>query len=720
MKHSLAAAFFAMILLFAGPGRAANISATVDGMAVDCGAMGTFTINYPTFFGAKGWEESHKVIDRQTAGATATVKYEGGATVQIEAAPDGKITYSFANVPDDVKGWKLRMMVGFDFAQGGTWQIGKGPVTSFPVQQPPDPHLYQGNATTMLLMNPQGQSLSLNIPDFSYQELNDNRAWHWAIFAWSSTTPYNRDIKTYTVTVTADTADKKGPSVDAFGQTKAKDWPGKVHSPDDLANDVKEEQAYYAGLAKDEPPHDKYGGLAGTKEKYGLAATGFFHVQEWKTGKSILVDPDGNAFFQLGICGFSPGDDFTLVGGRKSTYEWLPAEDDPQFKTAWLPNVGGGVFSFYLANVIRKYGKPYDLENFQGRMIPRVKAFGFNSIGAFSPYTKAARAVNFPYVTHLPLDEWTGHIPRLPGITETWDPFDENNQKRVEQNFAGVIVQQKDDPLLIGYFLANEPIYEDIPKMVPSYKASEHACKQALVNLLVAKYRRIESFNKAWDASARSFDELRETPLEVKTLMATADMHDFTGEFFDTYYGLVSAAFHKYDPHHLLLGNRFQPGTINNEQLCRIAGKYLDVMSFNYYTDGVDTNLLNRIHYWTGRPMLMSEFYWASPKESGLIGGGQDLTQRERGLAYRNYVEQTASLGYVVGIEWFILLDQATTGRWFQKYNGERANTGLFSVADRPWKPTVEEMKKTNDTIYGIWLGGKKPYLFDNPKFNPH
>jgi len=34
----------------------------------------------------------------------------------------------------------------------------------------------------------------------------------------------------------------------------------------------------------------------------------------------------------------------------------------------------------------------------------------------------------------------------------------------------------------------------------------------------------------------------------------------------------------------MLSARRYQPQTINNEQLCRITGKYCEVMSFNYYT----------------------------------------------------------------------------------------------------------------------------------------
>jgi len=191
-----------------------------------------------------------------------------------------------------------------------------------------------------------------------------------------------------------------------------------------------------------------------------------------------------------------------------------------------------------------------------------------------------------------------------------------------------------------------------------------------------------------------------------------------SGVFLEEYFRLISESFRRHDPHHLLLGCRLQPGTINNEQLCRIAGKYVDVMSFNYYTMGVDKEFLRRIYGWTGgRPMMMSEFYWGASKESGLAGGREVATQKERGLAYRNYVEQCASLGFVVGIEWFTLIDQSVTGRWFQGYDGERANTGVLAVTDRPWQPMLAEMIKTNYGIYEVLLGREKPFVSNDPRF---
>ena len=116
--------------------------------------------------------------------------------------------------------------------------------------------------------------------------------------------------------------------------------------------------------------------------------------------------------------------------------------------------------------------------------------------------------------------------------------------------------------------------------------------------------------------------------------------------------------------------------------------------------------------------MLLSEFTFSSPSDSKLPAGGVEVSsQAERGLAYRNYVEHAAALGYVVGIEWFTLVDQALTGRYFEKYNAEAANTGLIGVSDRPWKPMISHMAETNRTIYDVLLGKRAPFTWNDPRF---
>ena len=184
-------------------------------------------------------------------------------------------------------------------------------------------------------------------------------------------------------------------------------------------------------------------------------------------------------------------------------------------------------------------------------------------------------------------------------------------------------------------------------------------------------------------------------------------MRAFTEIFLDAYYALIEREFRRNDPNHMLIGSRWQPATANDEVLCRVCGKYMDVVSINYYAAGIDSAFVTRIYEWSGRkPQFWSEFYYTSTKESNCGPSGFDLpTQKARGMAYRNYVEGAAALGFVVGIEWFTLIDQAATGRFFEGQNGERANTGLFNVLDRPYKDMLGQMLEAHLDIYPVWFG---------------
>ena len=115
--------------------------------------------------------------------------------------------------------------------------------------------------------------------------------------------------------------------------------------------------------------------------------------------------------------------------------------------------------------------------------------------------------------------------------------------------------------------------------------------------------------------------------------------------------------------------------------------------------------------------MLLSEFGWQSPSDSGLSAIFAVNSQKDRGLAYRNYVEAAATVPYVVGIEYFTLVDEPLTGNWFSKYTGENYNTGFFSVVDRPYRSMIDEAAKTNLDVYAVMFGERPPFKYDNPVF---
>ena len=200
------------------------------------------------------------------------------------------------------------------------------------------------------------------------------------------------------------------------------------------------------------------------------------------------------------------------------------------------------------------------------------------------------RQEKFPYVSSLPLAEWTLG-PDVPGVRGIFDPFDETIVAKMEKLLADALPQLANEPLLIGYFLANEQAFEDLPRAVPKL-AGKHACKRRLVAMLREKYHDVAALNTAWEMDVASFEALADQGLPVATQIAFQDMQAYTELFIETYYQRITESFRKHDPNHMLIGNRWQPGTANNEALCRIAGKYLDVVSVNYYTERVDREFM--------------------------------------------------------------------------------------------------------------------------------
>jgi hypothetical protein len=134
----------------------------------------------------------------------------------------------------------------------------------------------------------------------------------------------------------------------------------------------------------------------------------------------------------------------------------------------------------------------------------------------------------------------------------------------------------------------------------------------------------------------------------------------------------------------------------------------MDVLSINYYCYAFDKDSLVRAHQLSGKPYILSEWCYDT-REQGLMRPLRNVeNQTQRGQAYRNYVEQAASLPFVVGIQWWCMLD----------HQNMNVNTGLVNVADRPYTDFLNEVVKTNNDIYSVVTNSRPPYEFNHPLFN--
>ncbi len=716
-------------------GVVATTTLTASGVLIDCGPMGRFLLSHPWLILES--EARAKPLEATVSGNAASLRYSDGGELRATLT-SGAVRYEFVNRPAGCKGAYCEMRIPLRFAGEGSWAI-DGVGGAFPTEKPPRGVIAMRHGREFSIDDVSGARLSLRFPRTAFLIVQDNREWGWNIFQFSANLA-DASASPWEIGFALDTSNVRATHiVDRFGQM-LRDFPGKVASEDELRADAESEDTYYASLDfagrfgpvrnalrqqadNSNNPLDRFGGVAGLGQDLGLRATGFFHVERRDADgreRWLLVDPDGNPFFHLGVCCLGPGDSFTDVSGRESQFEWLPPHDGP-FAAAWKDKPGdpwnARAASFYVANIVRKFGE-WSSDAHYARLVRRIRTIGFNSIGAFYLNKRAARADFIPYVATVSY----GGVPRLKGVRDVFDPYDPESAECLEKAMAAQVDEARDDPLLIGYFIGNEQGFEDIPRAVPA--ATGTAAKRALVDFLLTRHRTTEAVASAWaltsDAAA-SPETLLSTPLSVSTKAAFADASDFTAELLERYYAMIEETFRRHDPNHLLIGSRWQPGTANNEALCRAAGRHLDIVSVNYYASAIDRAFIRRIHDWTGgKPQFWSEFFYTAARESNCGPLGHDLaTQRERGLAYRNYVETAASLGFVVGIEWFSLIDQAATGRFFEGVNGERHNNGLFNVLDRPYRDLLDGMLAAHLHLYPVWLGGEQPFKFDDPRFNP-
>ncbi len=231
----------------------------------------------------------------------------------------------------------------------------------------------------------------------------------------------------------------------------------------------------------------------------------------------------------------------------------------------------------------------------------------------------------------------------------------------------------KNDPLVLGYFIGNEPPWDG--------RESE------VVDLI------LKGPNSATQNKLKEFLSQGDNSKRRKEFMITA---------FEKYLDILCTTVKKYDSNHLNLGIRF--GGPPSDEMLR-TGKVFDVCSINVY-EYEPTKWVDKVYRLTGRPILIGEFHIGVPANGLGAGLVQAKDQTERGVGYRFYVEQAASLNSFVGVHWFTWRDEPVLGRG----DGENYNIGFVDATDRPYKELVEAAKATNKRLFEIHKGKVLPF----------
>ncbi|WP_158970889.1 beta-galactosidase [Paraglaciecola sp. L3A3] len=538
--------------------------------------------------------------------------------------------------------------------------------------------------------------------------------------------------------------------IDEFGQNAKVDYPGKIHSEEEL----KQVTAAELATLKGESMADR-SKFHGWKDGPKLEATGFFRTEKVE-GKWALVDPEGYLYFSTGIDIMRLSNSSTMTGYgfdekfiAKRTADMTVAEDDQPLNRVndeavpsrhvtnetrasvfnWLPDYNddlgnhfgyrretqsgplkqGETFSFYSANLERRYGETYKesyLDTWRSVNVRRMQDWGFTSLGNWSQEEYYGNN-QIPFVAFADI---IGEFGTLSSGFDFWhgvpDAYDPRFYARAVIAAEHVAAQINNTPWCMGVFMDNEQSFGRSTSPETRYgiilntltrDAAEVHAKAAFTKTLKNKYQTIAALNKAWNKNIASWDEFAKgIDASFNTETQQQDYADLLYDYGTQYFSTVNKAMKSKMPNHLYLGSRLPLWGMPMEIL-RAAAENSDVITYNVYQEGIIPNKWEFLKE-LDKPSLVGEFSFGAD-DAGHVHPGIVIAadQKDRGYKLKKYLESVIDNPYFVGAHMFQFSDGLIAGR---AYDGENYNTGMVRVTDVPYEHMVEAAKEVHQNLY--------------------
>jgi hypothetical protein len=343
---------------------------------------------------------------------------------------------------------------------------------------------------------------------------------------------------------------------------------------------------------------------------------------------------------------YEPKGFFTL--GRQKEHWWLITPGGKPFFTLGVNHIDPATMRY--PENIHLWREKYDgstLKWLRESVAPNLKRWGFNSVGWVQEVTvrqwrhsrsftyEEYRALDMPYCHLLPFTEshqWEQHTRHYDFRSADWAAWCDY----VARSHCAELCEDRN---LIGYF------YSDCPCWIHARPQNE------------------------WRGPI--FDpDLRKTAAGRRELTALARQ----------YYRTTHDAIRRYDPHHLILGDRYEANAPIAQEVIEAALPRVDVLSFQDFRDPV--RHLDDWHRKTGKPVLLADA--ARMKWQTAPG---EITRNEGGW----YAETVAALFKNPGCIGFHLCGA------YQRNRARRY--GLLDEQETPDHENLAQMKAANEAI---------------------
>ncbi|RYG26546.1 hypothetical protein EON82_02870 [bacterium] len=494
--------------------------------------------------------------------------------------------------------------------------------------------------------------------------------------------------------------------VDDLGQYSKATWPGKITSREDLISRIHTENLDL--LANRYLPNQD--NIGARKNGPWYSPPGYFGTKKID-GKWWLLSPTGKPYWLSALSALRLNANETNITKREYMFKSLPKTDGPE---AWAytdftgvtrgPASSGTAVNLLALNLSRKYGPDW-FNIWKERTIMRMVSWGFNGIGKGSEIA-FYRNGRLPYLANLlEMGDFarvdTGKEMLYSGLP---DPYDPDYRKAIEVQMQRVSKTVDGDPLCIGFQLGNEPIFSNFTKNgefaiaygAMSGKAKRSPAKRAFLEILEDKYGSIDSLNKAWDTTFKSWKDLEDpTDLpEVPNGKLKADMKAYILDYARTYFRVGRETIKKYAPNHMYLGPAIYLFT---PEVLQAASELCDVICLNIYNTVFDEVKYAQLRE-LDRPCMITEYHIGALDRGGIHPGLIPTASQElRAATWQTYLRSILDNPCFVGACWYRAYDQPITG---ELLTAENYATGFIDNQDNPYPEMREMARSLNREIY--------------------
>ena len=371
------------------------------------------------------------------------------------------------------------------------------------------------------------------------------------------------------------------------------------------------------------PPLDAYGGATTIKAQ----ATGYFWLKEIH-GRWFFITPEGHGFIPLGVNHL-----LSYFGGEQG-----------RLRTNEL-------------NLV----KAQDGDNPQ-RAVERVEAmlrdWQFNYAGYDTPRLFQQR---MPFSVGFIQVQASAVLQQVQFVDVFSPAFALDLEKRV----TALCQSLRENPYLLGYYLADLPLWGD-RKFMDREEQTRGASwlsffrkltadapgMQAYEKFLASRYAgRFDAFKKLYGTAVTGFGEPLRLDFENTNRGAAevvADDEAFVAEIADQIYRLTSEAFHRHDPNHLVLGERFWGDRLFLPVLEK-AAKYFPVVAVQL-DGGFQQELYAGLYRRLGRPLISVDHVISFVTvETPNVRGRPLKSETEAAKFYVQYLRDAFAEPFMVG-----------------------------------------------------------------------